>query len=509
MIRPPRTLLPLVLVLVGAVAFGASPVGQPFSSTAQLTPTPRTLSGQDKLPSNSIIDLELFGPYLYGATGEGLTRFRPVPGGEPSEGGWLQPTLADGFGRGGVSGLAIGTTSDGDTVVWAATALDTSIAGESYAAGGGVGYSLDHGQTWSWMGQPVDDRDDEEISPTVTSVQNVTYDIGFLEDRAWIASWGGGLRYYDMNNPDQGWVNHPPDTDSYDVLEHLNHRAFSVSVMDTLLWVGTAAGVNLSRDNGETWQNFAHVPGSESSLSGNFVPSLGSQITSSGKRIIWAGTWSAESSTEYYGVSKSEDLGVTWTRVLGSTDEPVRAHNFAFQDSVVYVCTDDGLLKSVDYGETWGRFPAIRDLNTGERTYEPEIYSAAYGQDRLFVGGPEGLGVSADGGLTWDLLRSFPTPGESGQPDSYAYPNPFSPSRFAVVRFQYTLDSADNVTLEIYDFALELLIRPVKDAFRAAGDHSEVWDGRGPGGREIANGVYFYRLTGGGKERWGKVLVLD
>lgn len=495
------------LIVTGAFA---APAQQPFASTSSLTPLPsRQTAAQDRLPSNSIIDLELYGPYLFGATGEGLTRFQPAPGGEPGEGNWLLPTIADGFGPGGVSGLAIGTTSDGDTVVWAATAIDTSIAGESYAAGGGVGVSLDHGATWSWMDQPVDERDAEGISPTVTNVQNVTYDIGILEGRVWIASWGGGLRYYDMDTPDQGWINRPPDTDSYDVLEHLNHRAFSVSVMDTLLWVGTAAGVNLSRDNGETWQNFAHAPGVETSLSGNFVPSLGSQVTSSGKRIIWTGTWSAESSTEFYGVSKSEDLGVTWTRVLGSPEEPIRAHNFAFQDSIVYVCTDDGLLKSSDYGATWGTFPAIRDQNSGERTYEPEIYSAAYGADRLFVGGPEGLGVSNDGGFTWDLLRSFPTPGEAGQPDSYAYPNPFSPSRFAVVRFQYTLESADNVTLEIYDFALELLIRPVKDAYRSSGDHSETWDGRGPGGREIANGVYFYRLTGGGKERWGKVLVLD
>ena len=497
----------LLMVLAPVMVLGGAQI--PYSSSASLKPLPRETSSQDRLPSNSIIDLEFFDRYLFAATGEGLSRFQPLSGGEPAEGGWLIPTVADGFGRGGVSGLAIGITADGDTVVWAATAIDTSIGGESYAAGGGVGVSYDHGNTWQWMPQPVDSRDEENFEPTVTAVQNVTYDIGVLGNRVWIASWGGGLRYFDMAAETPTWINSPPDTNAFDVLQNLNHRVFSIAVMDTLLWVGTADGVNLSRDRGETWQKFQHSAGSEVTLTGNFVPALGAQITNSGKHIIWAATWTAEGSTEYYGVSKSEDMGITWARVLGSVEEPIRAHNFAFEDSVVYVCTDDGLLKSADYGETWGTFPPIRDAVTGERTYEQEIYSSATGTGRLFVGGPDGLGISDDGGFTWALERSYPIPGKSGQPDAYAYPNPFSPSRFSVVRFQYRLEHADEVTLEIYDFAMELLIRPVKDAYRIAGDHSEVWNGLGPGGREIANGVYFFRLTGGGEERWGKVLILD
>lgn len=497
------------LFLAGIGTVRGEEVSRPFTSSARLTPAPLTRSTGDKLPSNSVIDLEVQAPYLWAATGDGLARFLPVPNGEANEGMMTAIGAEEGFGRGGVSGLAVSTTTQGDTIVWAATAIDTSIGGTSYAAGGGVGYSLDHGASWTWMPQPVDPRDAEGYKPTVTNVQNVTYDIGILGDRAWIASWGGGLRYYDLSDAEPHWVNQPPDTNSFDVLAHLNHRAFSVSVMDTLLWVGSAGGVNLSRDRGETWQRFQHSSTSDNSLTGNFVPALGSQITASGKHILWAATWTAEGQTEFYGVTKSEDLGITWTRVLGTPEEPVRAHNFAFQDSVVYVATDDGFLKSVDYGATWGKFPSIRDAVSGERMYSTEVYSAASGLGRLWVGGPEGLAASTDGGLSWRLERTFPAPGEGSTPDTYAYPNPFSPSRFSVVRFQYRLDRADRVTLEIYDFAMELLIRPVNGAMRSAGDHSEVWDGYGPGGREIANGVYFYRLSGGGKDRWGKILVLD
>jgi flagellar hook assembly protein FlgD len=71
------------------------------------------------------------------------------------------------------------------------------------------------------------------------------------------------------------------------------------------------------------------------------------------------------------------------------------------------------------------------------------------------------------------------------------------------------MKSAGQVTLEIYDFALELLIKPVNKEWRPAGDRNEIWDGHGENGSEIANGVYFYRIEGGGEERWGKVVILD
>ena len=79
---------------------------------------------------------------------------------------------------------------------------------------------------------------------------------------------------------------------------------------------------------------------------------------------------------------------------------------------------------------------------------------------------------------------------------------------YRVVRFHYNMKSPGTVTLELYDFAMELLIRPVRDEYRAAGENDEFWDGLAPEGREIANGAYFFRIIGGGEERWGKLLIL-
>ncbi len=479
-------------------------------SIAVNSPIERAMETLERQPSNVIIDLEIHGPYLWAATGAGVGRFLPASGtGNPASGTWAAFGEEEGLGAGGVSGIAVGTTVHGDTIIWAATAIDTSISGENYSAGGGVGFSIDMGQIWTWMPQPVDSIGSPDISPTTTNILNVTYDIAILGNRVWISSWGGGLRYLDMEADSLYWINRPPDTLSFDAVSNLNHRAFSVVTMDTLLWVGTAGGINLSRDGGSTWRNFPHIAVDEATPSGNFVNALGAQITSTGKRIIWASTWSTGNESEYTGVSMSEDLGITWRRVLGSPEDPIRSHNFAFDDSVVYVATEKGLYKSIDFGNTWGVFPPVYDSVTQERAYLEELFSVAVGLDRLWVGSAEGLAVSGNGGNTWRLMRSYPVPGTGTVPEAYAYPVPFSPSRFPVVRFQYRLKSADTVTLEIYDFAMELVARPVRDVHRPAGVNTEVWNGLGPGGRTIANGAYFFRISGGGQERWGKLLVLD
>ncbi len=501
----------LVLLLSGTShVFATSPV-LPGSSSLEVPGYGINSTDEGIPPSNSIIDLEIFDRYLWVASGNGLGRLEPLMAtNNPAAGSWQYFGTDEGFGDGGVSGLTIGITSWGDTIIWAATAIDTMISGTRYAAGGGVGFSPDHGENWFWMSQPVDSVDVDSLSPTTTNVQNITYDIGMLGDRVWIASFAGGLRYMDMSSDMQEfvWVNRPPDNNPFGAVDYLNHRAFSIAVDGNRLWVGTAGGVNLSYDNGMTWQNYHHSE-NEASLTGDFVPALGVQRTSTNKNILWAATWAAEGSGEFYGITKSEDFGFTWRRVLGSREEPIRANNFAFDDTIVYIATDDGLYKSNDYGETWGLFPTIYDNDSLQVAYDSRMYSAAIGFDRLWAGGPEGLAASFNDGYDWRLMRTFPLPESDGEPETYAYPNPFSPSRFSVVRFEYRLDRDAVVTLEIYDFAMELVARPIHSEWRPAGYRNEVWDGSGPEGREIANGVYFYRITGGGSERWGKVLVMD
>jgi len=70
------------------------------------------------------------------------------------------------------------------------------------------------------------------------------------------------------------------------------------------------------------------------------------------------------------------------------------------------------------------------------------------------------------------------------------HPNPFHPA--ATVEFD--LSRAGHVRLEVYD-AGGARVRTLYDGDAAAGRHAEVWDGRDDGGRAVASGVYFARLT--------------
>jgi len=503
----------LLLALLLLSGSSASVAGSPATAPYSWKMGPATINAGtegDEPISNVIIDLEYDLNALWVASGNGLGRFTPaIVQSDPADGSWLNVYASDGFGSGGVSGLAAKSIDGIGEVVSAATATDTLIDGETYSVGGGVGISLDRGETWTWMPQPVDDVDETEYEPTTTAILNVAYDIAIQQTKVWIAAFGGGLRYYDLANSDDGWIVRPPDDLAFDAAAYRNHLAVSVAANDSVLWVGSSGGINLSRDGGETWQRYTFSASDTSTISGNWVTAIGLQNTSTGINAVWAVTRNTDLNGEYAGVSVSFNEGLTWKRVLGSAEDPIVAHNFAFDDSVVYVPTDDGLYKSMDYGQTWGLYGAVYDPTTGDRTYLPYVYAAAHNGNTLYAGGNEGLAVTNDEGLNWRLLRTQVSVTEPGAEETYAYPNPFSPSRHGVIRMRYSLPTSSNVTVEIYDFAMELLIRPVKDELHSAGEHNAVWDGLGPGGRQIANGVYFYRILADGVDAWNKILVMD
>jgi len=95
------------------------------------------------------------------------------------------------------------------------------------------------------------------------------------------------------------------------------------------------------------------------------------------------------------------------------------------------------------------------------------------------------------------------------QPSAFAlglaYPNPFNPS----THIDFSLAAETTVRLVIYD----VLGRTVRTLVRGdeslpAGFYSVAWDGRDAAGREVSNGLYFYRLTTLSFSHTGKVMML-
>lgn len=77
------------------------------------------------------------------------------------------------------------------------------------------------------------------------------------------------------------------------------------------------------------------------------------------------------------------------------------------------------------------------------------------------------------------------------------YPNPFAP-RSGTARIQYSLRDPQPIRLEVFN-ARGQLVRALAEGYHAAGEHVALWDGMDSKGSPARPGIYFYRLSGGGR----------
>ncbi len=83
------------------------------------------------------------------------------------------------------------------------------------------------------------------------------------------------------------------------------------------------------------------------------------------------------------------------------------------------------------------------------------------------------------------------------------YPNPFNPE----TTIRYDLPVQAEVRLTIFD-VLGRTVRTLVEQKQLAGAHSIVWDGRDDRGRQLASGLYLYRVTAGEFHKTAKMLLL-
>jgi len=476
-------------------------------------------------PGNSASHATSRNDSLWFGTGRGLTL--TLDSGDS----WMHFRQDEAFQPHGIFSIHLGSSA-----IWTSTGerIETTVG--SQPAGSGYTFSRDGGNTWHYVEQPIDDYSADTLQygdnqiPTLgisTTVNNITYSISSLGDEVWTASFAGGLR--NSNDFGETWqkIILPPDTLDYisPDLElqfalspiagqiipegYLNHRVFAVHVAgDSSIWVGTANGVNVSRDGGISWQKFNHQ-NQINGILGNWVIKIADQKLPDGALRIWTTNWRAEDPDEMYGVSYTEDSGETWTNVLHN----VQAYDFAFRNSIVYVATEEGVLRSEDGGETWEGSGSIVDLETRQRLITREVLSVATTSDYVWVGTSEGIARTEDFpgsrfGYDWKIFRTYTE--VAGTDNTYAYPNPFSPS-LTVTRIHYdTGDSEAEVSIDLFDFGMNHIRTLINKADRSENqEHDEIWDGKDDNGSIVPNGVYFYRVSVNGDDsRWGKIMVL-
>ena len=84
------------------------------------------------------------------------------------------------------------------------------------------------------------------------------------------------------------------------------------------------------------------------------------------------------------------------------------------------------------------------------------------------------------------------------------YPNPFNPS----TTIAFSVDKNGPASLLVYNYLGQVVQTIFKDKDLKAGTlHKVVWDGHNHSGRQVASGVYFYKLTAGRKQTVKKMIL--
>jgi hypothetical protein len=74
-----------------------------------------------------------------------------------------------------------------------------------------------------------------------------------------------------------------------------------------------------------------------------------------------------------------------------------------------------------------------------------------------------------------------------------AYPNPFNPQ----TTIAFEIPERQAVTIRVFDMSGRLVRELISAQPHTPGRHEVVWNGRDDTGRQVASGVYFYRLEAG------------
>ena len=537
--RPMRRLFVCLFVL-GTVAAPAR--GQEASPRLQDL---RPITG---LASNTVQELSAagdslwMGPLLTVYVEEKNQLFRP-------DGPVVQRRLIDGSNV--VLSLATESESAAQSTVWAGLAFDAG--GDAIGAGGFL-VSTDGGQSFEERPVPLDDPGDTTVAygestlpavPITQQAGSAPRDIalGGGGDTVWVAGSRSGLRRW--TGQDSTRIVLPPDTstriepsESYDFLVapplddgrgFQNYRSLSVLVDETgTVWAGTVAGLNRSTpgDAGPSgdraWRLF-RPDGTPNSLTGQIVFELAEQPRPNGRNPIWMATLRADTGgpLQRTGITMTPDGGKTFRQPLIGE----QVNGLAARRSRVYAAAESGLFVSGDQGETWRGIEevALQDedqvLPGGMTARAVEVTPSA-----LWVGTTEGLlrldraqeprllpGNAGAPAPQWQLFRTEvpvnPEEPTEQVPDvkTYAYPNPFIPSRDEVVRIAYEVPEPQTVEVTIYDFGMNR-VRTLREE-ESAGRQEMVWDGTGASGLRLPTGTYLYTVELRGTTARGKILL--
>ncbi len=369
---------------------------------------------------------------------------------------------------------------------------------------------------------------------THLQVPAITYDVNFFDDTAFVVGTNG-IRYTTRGtNPANSFAVH--DTSGNDLFEDDTVTVMEIKG-DTVIF-GSLNGLAFSTDRGRYFR--AYRPNLDTlawdrrirhtylnsifRLYGDFIPAMDVQYLPSGPARIWVSTRPAEVGQTGISVGEYDTTSgqFVWQPVLDDTLSPGITWNFAFVGDSVFAANDNGLLlhtgeRDVDdkFVTTWDTVPLI-DFVSSEVLVDPDVgvYGVAAIDSFLWVGTDDGtVKISLDDPDAKELYQRVDS--AAAADEVYAFPVPFAPHRHREVNFHFVVEQPGYVTLEIYDFAMNPVARPIDNEYYEAGIYPSgssqgvSWDGYNGNGDQVAVGVYYFKVeVSSGETRWGKLAVI-
>lgn len=300
----------------------------------------------------------------------------------------------------------------------------------------------------------------------------------------------------------------------YNSVEDDNLKGFAVHIdSQNRVWYGSAGGINISENalsaplDSISWKNVGFSGVSDGLLS-RWIIEI-EEDTATGR--VWMTNWTAETNGgDKFGIVYTEDSGDTFEqRLVGE-----KILSIDFKDGYIFAAGENGLFISPDGGDSWQKSPQIRSANTFLKE-SAEFQSVAVASDRIWVGTNDGLISTNDFGQTWEITRvNFPLSGgnafdpEAKTVSAYAYPNPFSPDQHEIVRIKFEVKNAGDVTVKVFDFGMNL-VRELDNSQLSPGVYEALWDGIDGKGRKVANAPYFYVIETPNGNINGKILLVE
>lgn len=452
---------------------------------------------------------------------------------------WLLPEGADSVvdGRGRLFSIALAR----DTV-FAGIGYNDIRGEESVQTQMGFYVTVDGGSSWALIdtSRTLDHPDsttvryggqDLEAVPIIVPQQSPPYMVDFRGDVVFFAGWASGIRrstdfgqsWERIVLPPFGLQELKPEGNYRFVIDprgdgqtndYLNYLGFSVLIAsDGKVFAGTAGGLNISDNalyapaDSIRWRHI-NAAARPDGLLGNWVTSIRQNPHDD---AIWLTNWVAIAGQDREGLVVTRDGGASFEQHLPGE----RIYDVGFYDQTIFAAGTNGVFISRDNGLTWSQLGQIRSANTFMKP-GTSYYAVARSRDRIWIGSSDGLASTADKGETWQITRvNFPLDGEnlyqSRAPavDAYAYPNPFSPRVHEMVRIKFKNDQSSNVSIRIYDFAMNFVRELDRNHTLDRGTFEAVWDGTDQQGRKAANGTYFYVIDSGSEQISGRILLLE